>query len=142
MLMGDLMTIAQYQLPVKLVVFNNRTLGMVELEMQVAGIPDWQTKMVNPDFAAVAEACGIRAYSVTDPAKLENTLKTALMHDGPALISVFTNPHVPTLPPHTSVGVMSRYVESQAKMVLGGRMGEVWEAFKTNLKYIRDLKDR
>ncbi len=139
MLMGDLMTIAQYQLPVKLVVFNNRTLGMVELEMQVAGIPDWQTKMVNPDFAAVAEACGIRGYSVTDPAKLENTLQTALIHDGPALISVFTNPHVPTLPPHTSVGVMSRYVESQAKMVLGGRMGEVWEAFKTNLKYIRDL---
>ncbi len=139
MLMGDLMTIAQYQLPVKLIVFNNRTLGMVELEMQVAGIPDWQTKMVNPDFAGVAEACGIRGYTVTDPAKLENALKEALMHDGPALINVFTNPHVPTLPPHTSVGVMSRYIESQAKMALSGRMGEVWEAFKTNIKYIRDL---
>ena len=57
MLMGDLMTIAQYKLPVKLIIFNNRSLGMVELEMQVAGLPDWQTKMVNPDFAMVAEAC-------------------------------------------------------------------------------------
>ncbi len=56
MLMGDLMTIAQYNLPIKLIVFNNHSLGMVELEMQVAGLPDWQTKMTNPDFAMVAEA--------------------------------------------------------------------------------------
>jgi pyruvate dehydrogenase (quinone) len=140
MLMGDLMTIAQYELPVKLIVFNNRTLGMVELEMQVAGLPDWQTKMVNPDFARVAEACGIRGYSVRDPAGLESTLEEALRHDGPALLDVFTNPHVPTMPPHTSIGVLSRYIESQAKLALDGRMSEVWEAFKTNIKYLRDLK--
>ena len=139
MLMGDLMTIAQYKLPIKLIVFNNRSLGMVELEMQVAGLPDWQTKMINPDFAMVAEACGIRGYSIADPAKLEKALQEALLHNGPALVEVFTNPHVPTLPPHTSVGVISRYIQSQAKLGLGGRMDEVWEAFKTNLKYIRDL---
>lgn len=139
MLMGDLMTIAQYKLPIKLIVFNNRSLGMVELEMQVAGLPDWQTKMINPDFALVAEACGIRGYSVTNPAKLENILQEALLHNGPALVNVFTNPHVPTLPPHTSVGVMSRYIQSQAKLALGGRMDEVWDAFRTNIRYIRDL---
>ena len=139
MLMGDLMTIAQYKLPIKLIVFNNRSLGMVELEMQVAGLPDWQTKLVNPDFAMVAEACGIRGYLVTNPAKLENVLQEALLHNGPALVNVFTNPHVPTLPPHTSVGVMSRYIQSQAKLALGGRMDEVWETFRTNIKYIRDL---
>jgi len=139
MLMGDLMTIAQYKLPIKLIVFNNHSLGMVELEMQVAGLPDWQTKMTNPDFAMVAEACGIRGYLVTDPDKLENTLQEALLHNGPALVDVFTNPHVPTLPPHTSIGVMSRYIQSQAKLALGGRMDEAWDAFRTNIKYIRDL---
>lgn len=139
MLLGDLMTIAQYQLPAKLIVFNNRTLGMVELEMQIAGLPDWQTDMHNPDFAEVARACGISGYTVKDPAKLESVLGEALRHDGPALVNVFTNPHVPTLPPHTSIGVMSRYVESQAKLALTGRLGEVWDAFKTNIKYIRDL---
>ena len=112
---------------------------MVELEMQVAGLPDWQTKMINPDFAMVAQACGIQGYSVANPAQLENVLQEALQHNGPALVDVFTNPHVPTLPPHTSVGVMSRYIQSQAKLALGGRMDEVWDAFRTNIKYIRDL---
>lgn len=139
MLMGDLMTIAQYKLPIKLIVFNNRSLGMVELEMQVAGLPDWQTKMINPDFARIAQACGIQGYSVTHPANLEEVCQEALSYNGPVLIDVFTNPHVPTLPPHTSVGVMSRYIQSQAKLALGGRMDEVWNAFRTNIKYIRDL---
>jgi len=138
-LLGDLMTIAQYKLPIKLVVFNNRSLGMVELEMQVAGLPDWQTKMHNPDFAMVAEACGIRGYTVTDPARLEEILQNAFLHDGPTLVNVFTNPYVPTMPPHTSIGVLSRYIQSQTKLALGGRIDEVWEAFKTNIKYIRDL---
>lgn len=139
MLMGDLMTIVQYKLPIKLIVFNNRSLGMVELEMQVAGLPDWQTKMMNPDFSMVAEACGIRGYSVANPDNLEKVFQEALSYSGPVLVDVFTNPHVPTLPPHTSVGVMSRYIQSQAKLALGGRMDEVWEAFRTNIKYIRDL---
>ena len=56
MLLGDLSTIVQYKLPVRIVVFNNRSLGMVKLEMEVAGLPDWQTDMENPDFALVAKA--------------------------------------------------------------------------------------
>lgn len=139
MLMGDLMTIAQYKLPIKIIVFNNHSLGMVELEMQVAGLPDWQTKMQNPDFAMIARACGIQSYTVTDPLMLEKTLEGALLYTGPVLVDVFTNPHVPTLPPHTSIGVISRYIQSQAKLALGGRLNEVWEAFRTNVKYLRDL---
>jgi pyruvate dehydrogenase (quinone) len=67
MLLGDLATIAQYKLPVKIIVFNNRSLGMVKLEMEVAGLPDWQTDMVDPDFAAVAEAMGIKGITVREP---------------------------------------------------------------------------
>lgn len=139
MLMGDLMTIAQYQLPIKLIVFNNRALGMVELEMQVAGIPDWQTKMVNPNFAQVAEACGIRGYSVHDPKHLEASLKEALFCEGPVLIEVFTNPYVPVLPPHTSIGVLSRYVEAQLKLTASGRIKEAWNSVKTGVRYLTDL---
>src|SRR5690554_7876766 len=62
MLLGDLMTISQYNIPVKIIIFNNRSLGMVKLEMLVAGYPDWQTDMKNPDFAKVAEAMDIKAW--------------------------------------------------------------------------------
>lgn len=139
MLLGDLMTIAQYKLPIKLIVFNNRTLGMVELEMQVAGLPDWQTKMVNPDFAQVAEACGIRGYSIKDPDQLEQTLSEAFSCEEAVLVEVFTNPDVPVLPPHTSPGVIARYVESEIKLAKAGRLKEAWLSLKTSIKYVRDL---
>lgn len=139
MLLGDLMTIAQYKLPIKLIVFNNRTLGMVELEMQVAGLPDWQTKMVNPNFAQVAEACGIRGYSIKNPNQLEHTLREIFSYEGPVLVEVFTNPDVPVLPPHTSLGVITRYVESEVKLAKAGRFKEAWLSLKTSIKYVRDL---
>ncbi len=139
MLLGDLMTIAQYKLPIKLIVFNNRSLGMVKLEMQVAGLPDWQTKMVNPDFAKVAEACGIRGYCIKNPDQLEQTLREAFSYEGAVLVEVFTNPDVPVLPPHTSLGVITRYVESEVKLAKAGRFKEAWLSLKTSIKYIRDL---
>ncbi|MDI1353065.1 MAG: thiamine pyrophosphate-dependent enzyme [bacterium] len=139
MLLGDLMTIAQYKLPIKLIVFNNRSLAMVELEMQVAGLPDWQTNMINPDFTRVAEACGIRSYSINVPEQLEQTIQDALAYDGPVLVEVFTNPDVPVLPPHTSIGVITHYVESQVKMAKSGRIQDVLLSLKTSIKYIRDL---
>ncbi|MBA4696417.1 MAG: ubiquinone-dependent pyruvate dehydrogenase [Legionella sp.] len=140
MLLGDLMTIAQYELPVKLIIFNNRALGMVELEMEVAGLPDWQTKMVNPDFAKVAQACGIKSYRVKKPEKLEGLLRKAFAEQGAVLVEVFTNPDTPVLPPHTSIGVISRYVESQVKKVKAGRFKEVWLSIKTSLQYLRDFR--
>lgn len=139
MLLGDLMTVAQYKLPIKLIVFNNRALGMVELEMQVAGIPDWQTKMVNPDFSLIAKACGIQSYSVRDPEDLDKTIQEAFAYEGAVLVEVFTNPDVPVLPPHTSLGVLSRYMESQAKLAAKGRVQEAWLSIKTSVLYLRDL---
>ena len=65
MTLGDLETVVQYKLPIKIIVFNNRSLGMVKLEMEVDGLPDWQTNMLNPDFAQVAEAMGMTAVSYT-----------------------------------------------------------------------------
>ncbi len=78
MLLGDIMTIAQYKLPVKLVVFNNGSLGMVEIEMQLAGIPDNQTDLPNLKFEQVAEACGIKGIRVEDPGKLDAVIREVL----------------------------------------------------------------
>lgn len=77
MLLGDLATIKQYNLPIKLIVFNNRSLGMVQLEMQVEGLPNHETEMVNPDFKMVAEAMGFKGISVTKPESVKQSLTEA-----------------------------------------------------------------
>ncbi|GGU97687.1 pyruvate dehydrogenase [Streptomyces litmocidini] len=92
MLLGDLMTIRSERLPVKLVVFDNRRLGMVKLEQEQAGLPEFGTVLDNPDFAAVAEALGIRGIRVTDPAELDEAVRRALADPGPVLLDVLTNP--------------------------------------------------
>lgn len=74
MLLGDLATVMQYQYPIKIIVFNNRSLGMVKLEMEVEGYVDWQTNMVNPPFDKIAELMNIRGYELKDPTKVESTL--------------------------------------------------------------------
>ncbi|HVC37190.1 MAG TPA: thiamine pyrophosphate-dependent enzyme [Gammaproteobacteria bacterium] len=139
MLLGDIMTIAQYKLPVKLVVFNNGSLGMVEIEMQLAGIPDSQTDLPNPKFAQVAEACGIKGIRVEDPGKLDAAIKDALSHDGPVLVDVTTDHNAVGMPPHTTLKQLRAYTISQAKMLLEGRSAEVLQHVKENLKYLGDL---
>src|SRR3569833_1409810 len=99
LLLGDLATITQYKLPVKIVVFNNRSLGMVKLEMEVAGLPDWQTDMHNPDFAMVAQAMGIKGFTVTDPDNVKQALQEAFMYKGPALVNIMTDPNALAMPP-------------------------------------------
>ena len=139
MLLGDLATIGQYQLPVKMVVYNNSSLGMVEIEMQLAGVPNFQTEMVNPDFAQIAEACNIRGLKVEDPDKLDDAVKMAMEHDGPVLLDVKTDRYAVAMPPRTSPAQLGKYALSEAKMVLNGRGTEVIEQLKTNFKYLRDL---
>ncbi|MFC4352221.1 thiamine pyrophosphate-dependent enzyme [Fodinicurvata halophila] len=139
MLMGDLATIGQYQLPVKAIVFNNGTLGMVEIEMQLAGIPNYQTELYNPDFAKVAEACGIKGVTVEEPDKVDAAVKQAMDHDGPVLLDVKTDRHAVAMPPHTALKQLESYALSEAKMVLEGRGAEVLKQVKANLKYLRDL---
>jgi pyruvate dehydrogenase (quinone) len=99
MMMGDLMTIVQYKLPVKIIVFNNRSLGMVKLEMEVAGIPDLETDMLNPDFTKIAEAMGMPGITINDPAEVKSGLEKAFLQEGPVLITIQTDPNaLPCLP--------------------------------------------
>ncbi|MFC9336896.1 thiamine pyrophosphate-dependent enzyme [Streptomyces sp. NPDC057020] len=98
MLLGDLMTIRSEQLPVKLVVFDNRSLGMVKLEQEQAGLPAFGTVLDNPDFAAVAEALGLTGIRVTEPGELDEAVRRALALPGPVLLDVVTNPDEVAVP--------------------------------------------
>ncbi|MFE2531357.1 thiamine pyrophosphate-dependent enzyme [Streptomyces sp. NPDC059371] len=98
MLLGDLMTIKTYRLPVKLVVFDNRRLGMVKLEQEQAGLPEFGTELDNPDFAALATALGITGIRVTDPAELHDSVRRAFDTPGPVVLDVLTNPEEMAVP--------------------------------------------
>ncbi|MFJ6709028.1 MULTISPECIES: thiamine pyrophosphate-dependent enzyme [unclassified Streptomyces] len=103
MLLGDLMTLKTHRLPVKLVVFDNRRLGMVKLEQEQAGLPEFGTVLDNPDFAAVAEAMGITGIRVTDPTEVEDAVRRALGTPGPVLLDVLTNPDEIAVPAKPTV---------------------------------------
>ncbi|WP_212000943.1 thiamine pyrophosphate-dependent enzyme [Chitinophaga sp. HK235] len=139
MLLGDLMTIRQYNLPVKVIVFNNRSLGMVKLEMEVAGLPDWQTDMINPDFAAVAAAMGFTTFTIREPDETESTLVKACKASGPVLVNIFTNPSSLAMPPKIEFEQMKGYALWMGKLILGGRFDDVLDAVKSNYKHIKDV---
>jgi pyruvate dehydrogenase (quinone) len=139
MMLGDIMTIVQYKLPVKLIIFNNHSLGMVKLEMEVAGLPDWQTDMVNPDFAKIAEAMGMLAYTVTDPQKVNEALQNAFAFEGPVLVNVITDPNALAMPPKITFEQMKGMAASMGKLMLSGRMDEVWKTIESNKKHLREL---
>lgn len=136
MMMGDLATIVQYKLPVKVIVFNNHSLGMVKLEMEVAGLPDWQTDMYNPDFAAVALAMGMRGFSIEDPEDVESRLAEILALDGPALVNIYTDPNALAMPPKIELEQMTGFATAMIKLILAGRGDEVWETAKSNMKHV------
>ncbi|MBC7486441.1 MAG: ubiquinone-dependent pyruvate dehydrogenase [Cytophagaceae bacterium] len=139
MLLGDLMTISQYKLPVKVIVFNNRTLGMVKLEMEVAGIPPWQTDMDNPDFAKIAEAMRIKSWTVENPNQVESTLKEAFAYDGPVLVNIMTDPNALAMPPKMEFAQMKGFAETMGKLMINGQTAEVLEMAKSSLKYLKEI---
>lgn len=139
MLLGDLATIVQYNLPIKVVVFDNRSLGMVKLEMEVAGLPQWQTDMYNPDFATVAMAMGMKGLCISEPEKVGETLKEAFTYEGPVLIHVKTNPNSLAMPPKIEFSQMKGYAITMGKLILNGRMDEVLETVKSNYKHLKEL---
>lgn len=104
MLLGDLRTAVTYRLPVKVLVFDNGRLGMVKLEQEQGGLPEFGTELDNPDLARVAEAMGLRARSVADPDAVDSAVTWLLEQDGPALLDVRTNPEEISLPPRSTVG--------------------------------------
>jgi pyruvate dehydrogenase (quinone) len=139
MMLGDLMTIVQYQLPVKIIVFNNQSLGMIKLEMQVAGIPDQQTDMLNPDFVKVAEAMGILGIKIDDPEDLKSGLEKAFKHEGPVLVSIQTDPNALAMPPKLEFDQMKGFAVYMGRMMLSGRMDEVFKVISSNYKHLGDL---
>ncbi len=139
MMMGDLATIVQYKLPVKLFVFDNRSLGMVKLEMEVAGLPDWQTDMYNPDFAMIATAMGMKGLFVDDPDLVEPVFEAAFAHQGPVLVHVKTNPNSLAMPPKIEFSQMKGYAITMGKLMLSGRMDEVLETVRSNYKHLKEI---
>ncbi|WP_327360062.1 thiamine pyrophosphate-dependent enzyme [Streptomyces sp. NBC_01296] len=123
MLLGDLMTIKTYRLPVKLVVFDNRRLGMVKLEQEQAGLPEFGTELDNPDFAAVATALGLTGIRVTDPAELHESVRRAFETPGPVLLDVLTNPEEVAVPGKPTVAQGWGFAVAKAKELLPGREG-------------------
>jgi len=136
MLMGDLLTLTQYDLPVKVVVFNNSALGMVKLEMEVAGLPDYQTDLKNPNFANVAEAIGMMGVRIENPADVSSGLKKALQHSGPALIDVVTDANAVSLPSHIEPEMVVGFGLTMGKLVLAGHIDEVVDTIETNIRHI------
>jgi pyruvate dehydrogenase (quinone) len=139
MLLGDLITIAQYKLPVKVIVFNNQALGMVKLEMEVAGLPDWQTDITSPDFAMVAQAMGIKGLTVTEPDNVRQSLQEALEFNGPVLINIMTDPNALAMPPKIEFEQVKGMALSMTKLILNGRMEEVLETVKSNYKHLKEV---
>ena len=133
MLLGDLLTIRQLKLPVKLVVFNNSSLGFVELEMKAAGLVDYGTDLVNPNFAKLAESAEIFGVRVQKPEELRPALTEALAHDGPALVEVLVNRQELSMPPTISLEQALGFSLYMIRAVLSGRGDEVIDLAKTNL---------
>jgi pyruvate dehydrogenase (quinone) len=121
MLLGDLRTAVTYRLPVKFVVFNNGRLGMVKLEQEQSGLPEYGTQLDNPDIAAVAQAMGLDAQLVVRPDDVSGALAAALAHDGPYLLDLRTNPDEISIPPKPTVEQGWGFAIAKLKETLNSR---------------------
>lgn len=133
MLMGDLLTLRQEELPVKVVVFNNGSLGFVELEMKTAGLLETGVELQNPDFAAMARAAGIHGVRVEDPGELPAAVAEALAQNGPALLDVVVNRQELAMPPKATAQQVRGFSLYVLKAVMNGRGDEVLDLARTNL---------
>jgi pyruvate dehydrogenase (quinone) len=136
MLLGELITLVHYQLPVKIILFDNATLGMVRLEMLVDGLPSYGTDSPSIDYAAVAQAVGIPSVRVEDPTQIRSALRQAFAHDGPALVDLVTDPRALSLPPKITRAQVSGFTAAMSKEILGGGMGEVMSMARSNLRNV------
>jgi pyruvate dehydrogenase (quinone) len=134
MLMGDLLTLVQHQLPVKIVVFNNGTLGFVELEMKASGFLPTGVTLDNPDFSALARGAGIYGVRVEDPGDLEKAVREAFAHNGPALVDVVTNRQELAMPPKIQLEQMKGFSLWALRTVMNGRGDELIELARSNLR--------
>ena len=139
MLLGELVTARMYDLPIKVVVFNNSTLGMVKLEMLVNGLPDYGTDVHDVNYAEVASAIGFHGERVTEPSRLRGALQEAFAYNGPALIEVMTDPNALSLPPEIRSGQVIGFATAMSKIVLNRGAGEAVAMATSNMRNIPRL---
>lgn len=139
MLLGELVTARMYNLPIKVVVFNNSTLGMVKLEMLVNGLPDYGTDVHDVNYAEVASAIGFHGERVTEPSRLREALQEAFAYNGPALIEVMTDPNALSLPPEIRSGQVIGFATAMSKIVLNRGAGEAVAMATSNMRNIPRL---
>jgi pyruvate dehydrogenase (quinone) len=133
MMLGDLLSLKQLKLPVKLVVFNNGALGFVELEMKAAGFVDFGTDLVNPNFANLAETTGVRGFRVEKPEQLRSTVAEAFAYDGPALIDVVVNRQELSMPPTITAEQAVGFGLFMIRAVMSGKGSELIDLATSNL---------
>ncbi|MFH0299565.1 ubiquinone-dependent pyruvate dehydrogenase [Bradyrhizobium sp. 31Argb] len=133
MLMGDLLSLSQLKLPVKVIVFNNGALGFIELEQKSSGFLDTGTELKNPNFAAMAEATGIKGVRIEDPAEVEGKLAEAFAHPGPVVIDAVVNRLELAMPPKVTTEMAKGFTLYMVQAVLNGRADEVVTLARTNL---------
>jgi pyruvate dehydrogenase (quinone) len=133
MLMGDFISLAQLKLPVKVIVFNNGALGFIELEQKSTGFLSFGTEFANPNFAAMAEAIGIRGIRITSSADVDSAIHHALAHDGPVLIDAVVARSELAMPPSITLEMAKGFSLYMVKAIMSGRGDEVIDLAKTNL---------
>ena len=133
MLMGEILTLRQLKLPVKVVLFQNNALSFVELEMKAAGQLDYGTELVNPNFAKIAEAAGLLGLRAETPEQVRPMLEQAMAHDGPALVEVLINRQELSMPPSSTIAQAKGFSLYMIKAVMNGRGDEVLDLASTNL---------
>lgn len=134
MMMGDMLTAVQQKLPIKIILFNNSSLGFVAMEMKAGGYLDTATDLHNPDFVAMAKVVGFTSFRVEDSTNLKETLTQALAHPGPVLVDVRTERNELIMPPKVQIGHAKGFSLYMLKAVLNGRGDEVVELARTNLR--------
>jgi pyruvate dehydrogenase (quinone) len=134
MMLGELLTLRQLHLPVKVVVFNNGALAFVELEMQADGIVNFGTDLDNPSFAEVARAVGLHGVRIEHPSELAGGLREAFAHNGPAVIEVMTARQELSIPPGITASQVKGFTLWATRSVLSGQGSEVLQLAKTNLR--------
>jgi len=133
MLMGDLLTVRQSKLPIKIVIFNNGLLGFVDIEMKAGGFLPTGTRLDNPNFARMAEAMGIYGVRVEEPGQLKSALSAAFAHEGPAVIDVLTDRQELVMPPDIKLEQAKGFSVWMLKAVLNGQANEIVSVAKTAL---------
>ena len=133
MLMGELLSLRQLQLPVKLIVFRNDALAFVELEMKASGYLEFTTNLHNPDFAKIADASGLLGLTAETPEQVRPMISQALQHDGPALVEVVVHRQELAMPPTITLEQMKGFSLFMLKAVLSGRGSEIIDLAKINV---------